>query len=199
MAAKSVPELLGTPTRSGGLLYTLSSRYLFTTIFFTIFFYTMVLVTTEAAAEPTSVAYVQIRTAVLRKGPQQWSSAVAQLGYGSAVSIVNNAAEPWLVAKSESGESGYIHRSALSNQKIIFLKTATKTDLNDASMSNVVLAGKGFNEDVENIYSKNNPAADLNLIDQIEQQNSKTRTELGSFVQSGKLHGTILKSSSGRG
>lgn len=136
-----------------------------------------------------SPAYVQVRTAALRKGPQQWSNALVQLAYGSEVSIVDTSAEPWLVVKAASGEQGYLHRSALSAQKIVFLKTATKSDLNDASMSNVVLAGKGFSEDVEDLYSQNNPNLDMKLIDEIELQNSKARLVLGAFVSSGRLKG----------
>ena len=132
-------------------------------------------------------AYVQVRTAVVRKSPQQWASAVVQLAYGSEVSVVDTAMDPWLVVKTSDAAQGFLHRSALSSQKIVFLKTSTKTNLSDASMSNVVLAGKGFSEDVEDLYSKNNPTIDLKLLDQIEQQNLSRRQLLGEFVQRGKL------------
>ena len=143
------------------------------------------------AQEPTQ-AYVQVRTAVLRKGPQQWASAISQLAYGSEVRVVESGGDPWLVVKASNGDQGFLHRSALSSQKIVFLKTATKTDLNDASMSNVVLAGKGFSQDVEDLYSKNNPTIDLKLLDQIEKQNFTTRRSLGEFVQRGKLSASSM-------
>jgi uncharacterized protein YgiM (DUF1202 family) len=93
---------------------------------------------------------VKIQTTQLRKSPQFFSQAVVALKAGDRLTRVSEE-NGWIQVKTAAGIVGWIHSSAVEIPKFNLLamdkdmKTQTKA-------SEVALAGKGFNKQVEESY-----------------------------------------------
>lgn len=137
------------------------------------------------AATKEARIFVQVRESKLRSQPAFWSPSVADLSYGSALVAVG--ADPknksWIKAKLGETE-GFVHVSAVTNKKVI-LSTNTSNVQRVADQSDVVMAGKGFNRQVENSY-KTSKGLDFGAVDEVEK--SKVDSNEGAaFVKEGKL------------
>ncbi len=98
-----------------------------------------------AFAAPMSV---QVRNCRVRATPSQLGKTVAKVDYGAVVET-GALQKGWYPVTLSDGTKGWLHESALS-QKPIVMQAGT-TDVNTgASSDEVALAGKGFNEQVEN-------------------------------------------------
>ena len=129
---------------------------------------------------------VQVKQTILRAKPSFLGKAIVKLSYAQKVqekSLKNG----WYFVKSiDSGTKGWIHSSALST-KTIALSSSDKVSSTDVSQSEVLMAGKGFNKQVEDEYKKNNNSLNFSLVDKIEHSNVVSRKSLNSFVNYGKL------------
>ena len=97
---------------------------------------------------------VQVRNGQLRAAPSFLGKIVASLAYADAVTVQQKQGE-WLQVAAASGQSGWIHQSALSTKKIT-LKAGSENVNTSASGEELALAGKGFNSDVEADFKKKN-------------------------------------------
>ena len=129
---------------------------------------------------------VQVKQTILRAKPSFLGKAIAKLSYAQKVqetSLKNG----WYFVKSlDSGIKGWVHSSALS-AKTIALSSSDKVSNTDVSQSEVLMAGKGFNKQVEEEYKKKNNSLNFSLVDKIERSNPVSRKSLNSFVNYGKL------------
>ena len=139
-----------------------------------------------AAASSGETAYVQIKTTKLMDQAKLWGKPVTTLSYGDAVEITGS--EPkagWIQVKTKSGKSGYLHQSALSSQRIVLRSGGSAGGNSD--QSDVVLAGKGFNNEVERQFASGNSTVDFNAVDQMEQLRVSP-AELAQFIKQGQLN-----------
>lgn len=130
-----------------------------------------------AANEPL---YVKVREAKVRTEPKQWAPSVASLKYGDRVSVVSEDGA-WLKLNN-----GYLHSTAVSERKVIL--EASKSVNKGGDDKDVILAGKGFNKEVENSYAAKNRNLNYGEVDRMERVKVGDR-ELASFVSEGKLQG----------
>ncbi|MBP8912708.1 MAG: SH3 domain-containing protein [Phycisphaerae bacterium] len=96
------------------------------------------------AAAPMSV---QIQSCKVRATPSQLGKIVATVGYGDVV----QAGAPqngWYQVTTSGGVVGWVHESALS-KKPIAMRSGTSDVATGASSDEVAMAGKGFNQQVE--------------------------------------------------
>lgn len=138
-----------------------------------------------AAASPSAGTnvFVQIKNARLMDQPKLWGKSIATVGFGDELTVVSDSGSGWLQVRSRSGKSGYLHQSALTTTKIVLRSGGSA---GPTGASDVVLAGKGFNRDVEKQFSQNNSAANFRAVDQMEQ----TRIgpgDLAQFIKQGQL------------
>lgn len=138
-----------------------------------------------AHAAPSKV-YVQVRESQLRAEPKFWASTVAQLPYGTALISEGKSAgnKSWLQVKLGE-QSGYVHSSAVTSRRVIVSGSGGMVDPK-ADMSSVVVAGKGFNKQVESSYM-NSKGMNFAVVDEVERY-TVSGSELGSFIQDGKLN-----------
>jgi SH3-like domain-containing protein len=85
---------------------------------------------------------------------------------------------------SLSGKQGWVHLSALSSKKIV-LQAGDKNVEQTASSSEVALAGKGFNAQVEAEY-KQEKGLDYTWVDRMEQI-TVSAVEIAAFIEEGAL------------
>ncbi len=110
---------------------------------------------------------VQIREGQIRKSASFLGKILGKLDYGDRVSVLQNNGDWIKVLDSNSGISGWLHSSALTQKKII-LKAGKEDVKISATSDEYTLAGKGFNQQVETEYKKGNPQLDFSWVDKME-------------------------------
>ena len=91
---------------------------------------------------------VQIQQAKVRATPSQLGSVVDTVGYGEEINV-GELQKGWYSVTTKNGKIGFLHESALSKKPVKMRAGATDT-ATGVSSDEVALAGKGFNEQVEN-------------------------------------------------
>ena len=119
----------------------------------------------DAWAAPTTSVFVEVSSAKLRKEPLHWSIALKDLSYGQKLEVISQE-RSWYLVSSE-GISGYVHQTAVTSRKVI-LQSADNKALLEATDTDVVLAGKGFSQEIESLYLSQNPELDMAAVDRLE-------------------------------
>ena len=102
---------------------------------------------------------VQVQNGVLRDKASFLGKPVGNVAYGDRVDVLASQGD-WRQVRSASGATGWIHSSALDSKRVT-LAAASGNDVQLAASSDeVALAGKGFSQEVETEYKKQNRALD---------------------------------------
>jgi hypothetical protein len=126
---------------------------------------------------------VQVRNTAVRSQPKVWSNALGFVNYGDSVELLGSE-QGWMKVQFK-GKQGFVHATALTKRNIVLSgKTAPKT----ASRDDVVLAGKGFNREVEKQMASSNATLNFNAVNEIEKMRVSS-VELAAFIKGGKLNG----------
>lgn len=141
----------------------------------------LALVLLAAAAD---VVVVKVQSTAIRQAPQFFASVVAMVKAGDQLAKVSEA-NGWIQVKAAAGAAGWIHSGAVEKPKINLLasNSALKTQ---ASASEVALAGKGFNKQVEDSYKAKNPQLNFAAVDRLLQVKA-TLAQVEAFLRSGRL------------
>lgn len=118
-----------------------------------------------AAVASADQMSVTVRETQLRANPAFLGQVVSVLAYGDRVEVVQEQG-PWFRVETDSGRSGWVHSSALTNKRIV-LESSSRDGSTGASGTEVALAGRGFNEEVENRY-KSEEGLDFSGVDRME-------------------------------
>ncbi|MFO7655391.1 MAG: SH3 domain-containing protein [Candidatus Krumholzibacteriia bacterium] len=109
---------------------------------------------------------VQVRETQLRSGPSFLAGAGARLAYGARVTVLEERG-PWVRVRDGQGRDGWLHRSAVAEQKV--RRTGSGQDVAvTADSDELALAGKGFNEETERAYRDRNDQLDYAWVDRME-------------------------------
>lgn len=104
--------------------------------------------------------------------------------YGTRVTLESENGS-WLNVKVD-GVSGWMHKTSLTEKEIVLKADTEKVD-SKVSDDELVLAGKGFNSQVEKSYKQKNPALNFALVDKMEQY-SVNPDSMAVFVKDGGLN-----------
>lgn len=107
------------------------------------------------------------------------------LKYADRVTVLDQSVKGWVKVQSPDGKQGWVSASALQAKKIV-LAAGSQNVQQGASSGEVALAGKGFNEDVENKY-KQEGNLDYTWVDKMESYNPPT-DQVAAFLQQGGLN-----------
>lgn len=94
---------------------------------------------------------IKVQTTNLRKSPKFYAPVVQTLKAGEKIEKISSQPDGWIQVKTSGGTVGWIHSSAVTVQKFDLL-AMDKSMKTQASASEVALAGKGFNKQVEESY-----------------------------------------------
>lgn len=129
-----------------------------------VFFVALMVAAGGVAADSMSV---QIRDGIVRNKASFLGASVAPVAYGDRVEVLASQGD-WRQVQLASGAVGWIHSSALTPKRVVL----TAADHNDVRLAaageEVALAGKGFSEEVEKEYKKQNRALDYSWVDRME-------------------------------
>lgn len=130
---------------------------------------------------------VQIKKCQLRNQPSFLGKIVTELKYGDKVSVEEEK-KSWLKVLPESQNSnGWVHTSALTTKEIVLKPNSSDVE-NAASNDEIALAGKGFNEQVEQKFKQNNKDIDFAWVDRMEEI-VVSQEKKQSFLSEGGLVG----------
>lgn len=111
---------------------------------------------------------VQVETATLRKTPSFLGKPAGSLKYTERVTVLERQ-DAWRRVGQAAGEAeGWLHKSAITEKKLLEAGNGEPVKP-EASQEEVVLAGKGFNEETEEEYRKTTDV-DFAPVDTIEQE-----------------------------
>jgi uncharacterized protein YgiM (DUF1202 family) len=96
---------------------------------------------------------VTVKETQVRATPSYMGKILAVLAYGDRVDVLAEQSG-WARVRLPSGE-GWVHLSALTTKQIV-LQSGSQNVGSGASSGEVALAGKGFNQEVEDKYKQDN-------------------------------------------
>lgn len=128
---------------------------------------------------------IQIKEAPIRATPDYLGKVNGKASYTDQVNVEDSKGQWKKVKAIKSGLSGWIHESALS-EKEIRMSSGDKDVKLAASSSELQLAGKGFNKQVEDEYKSRNKNISFRWVDKMAKI-SVSQTQIQKFVQEGEL------------
>lgn len=126
---------------------------------------------------------VTVRETQLRENPVFLGRVLELLSYADRVEVLEEQG-PWYRVEASSGRSGWVHSSAVTTKRIV-LQAADSGSETGASGTEVALAGRGFNEEVETRY-KDEQNLDFSKVDRMEGFDYPPEVLL-AFLQEGGL------------
>lgn len=146
---------------------------------------TLLVVWTDQVVFAQKTMSVQIREGQLRATPSHLGKIVARASYGDPVTVLEERGD-WRKVSLEGGKyQGWIHKSALTGQKIA-LKAGQTNVKSSVSRDEIALAGKGFSKEVEAQYRQNNRNLDYTWINRMETFKVSPE-QMQEFILEGKL------------
>jgi hypothetical protein len=109
---------------------------------------------------------VSVRTSDVRSFPGFLSPIVARVEYGETVEVTE-VGDGWVrVLVPETGDEGWLHSTAVAARESLRLERAGDST-SGATSREIALAGRGFNEQVEQEY-RSTKGLDFGSVDQME-------------------------------
>jgi uncharacterized protein YgiM (DUF1202 family) len=139
-----------------------------------------VLLASAAAAQfkAGQTAYVTAKSLPVKSGTGFFARTLGTLKYGDPVTVVRVNGK-WAEIRSSVQINGWAAQANLSAKRV------TASGGSAASSKEVAMAGKGFNEEVENAY-KSGHAVNYGAVDAVE-SNEVSDEELLAFIGEGRL------------
>jgi uncharacterized protein YgiM (DUF1202 family) len=129
---------------------------------------------------------VTVKETQVRATPSYLGKVLAVLAYGDQVDVLAEQAG-WARVRLPNAE-GWVHLSALTNKRIV-LQSGSQNVGTGASSGEVALAGKGFNQEVEDKYKQDNQL-DYTWVDRMGGY-SVSPEEVLAFLEQGGLNTEI--------
>lgn len=126
--------------------------------------------------------YIQQKQTLLKETPSFLAKTVATCKYGDEVKVIEEK-EKWKKVSFKT-KKGWIFASA-AVENLNYSSGASNAP-SSVSSNEVMLAGKGFNKQVESTYREQNPKMRFDLVDAMEKQSINPKSQV-SFVQAGQL------------
>lgn len=136
---------------------------------------------------------VQVQEGQLRATPSHFGKITAKIFYGDGVTVLEEKGDWKRVSVADGKGQGWLHGSALTSKRTI-LKAGRSQAGTSVSQDEIALAGKGFSEEVEKEYRKNNANLDYAWINRMETIRISPR-QMENFVEDGRL---VLGNKGGR-
>lgn len=135
-------------------------------------------------ASAADTVVVKVQSSAIRQTPQFFAPVVAAVKAGDRLAKLSEA-NGWLQVKSAAGASGWIHAGAVEAPRLALTSSASAMKT-QASASEVALAGKGFNKQVEDSYKAKNPSLAFAAVDRLLQVNASP-AQVQDFLKRGLL------------
>ncbi len=92
--------------------------------------------------------YVSVENGVLKEKPSRFGKELCTVDYGESLKVLGDDGEWYQVFNELTGDTGWISVSMVTKKKIVVGRVAS------ADADEIALAGKGFSQEVEDLYSQ---------------------------------------------
>lgn len=116
--------------------------------------------------------------------PAFYASPTQPVTYGTLATIDEIQGE-WYRITTSGDETGWIHKTAVTGA--IQTSSSGTTASGEVTNDELMLAGRGFNEDIEESYAGKNPDLDYAMVDEVEASWEVTPDQLYQFLVQGNL------------
>ena len=142
------------------------------------------LLATSPSAFADNSVFVQVRTTKLRNAALHWAPAAETLMLGDKLTVLESK-DGWFKVKSARGKTGYVHESTLTVRRT---ELRSGSSANTVDSSEAVLAGKGFNKQVEQQFAASNHLsfAQVDAVERLRVDDA----EVLAFINGGGLDAT---------
>lgn len=145
----------------------------------------LVVLAQPMAADVQKALSVQVREGQVRATPSFLGKMVAKVAYGDRVDLLEDR-DAWKRVSIPGGRlQGWMHTSALTTKRVV-LKAGQADVQTGATRDELALAGKGFNEQVEAAFKKENKNLDYAWINRMESFNVSPE-QMRNFLARGNL------------
>jgi len=128
-------------------------------------------------------ATVKIQSQHLFPRPVFYATPVGELEFGNTVTILEESGD-WFRVSTPSGITGWVHTTSLTGAVLTGGQIGSGSG--DITSDEIMLAGRGFNSDVEASYRSSNPGLHFDVVDRMETFDV-TPEEIYSFLVEGRL------------
>lgn len=136
-------------------------------------------------ADAQKTLSVQVREGQIRATPSFLGKMVAKVAYGDRVDLVEDR-DAWKMVSIPGGKlQGWMHTSALTTKRVV-LQAGQAGVQTGATRDELALAGKGFNEQVETAFRKENKNIDYTWVNRMEAF-LVSQDQMRSFLARGNL------------
>lgn len=164
-------------------------------IFLLIIFLIPALIQAEGL-ETGGEASVMVLNQFLFPQPVFYAQPVASLTLGDRL-ILEEQQDEWFLVTTSSGQSGWVHRTALTEKSVDL--SGSGSGSGEFSAEEVTLSGRGFNSEVEADFKSRNPELNFSAVDAMEAIEI-TPEKLHEFLVDGNLvDGEITGETTGGG
>lgn len=143
------------------------------------------LLTFGSIALAAQLMSVQVKHVPIMPKPTYFSIPTGKMVYGDRVAITKETGEWRKFSLPRTGQSGWVHISALTEKEVILRPTNRQIEISRQS-AGMTLAGSGFNKQVELEYQSRHKL-DYTSIDAME-TSSVSQEEVVAFAKSGDLN-----------
>ncbi len=137
----------------------------------------------EDPPEAGSQATVKVRSQHMFPRPVFYAEPIVELSFGEVLSLGEESGD-WFMATRSGGTSGWVHTTALTGA--VVGEGGIGSGSGEVSSDEVMLAGRGFNSQVEDAYSSDHPELDFTKVDAMERL-EVAPAELEAFLAEGGL------------
>ncbi len=141
----------------------------------------LLLVFVSLFARSNDIRYVSVEQVFVKTGTNFFSRKIAELYYGQEVILLSEKGN-WCEIEVSSNIRGWVSKTSVTSKKIIIRDKNVTTTTDE-----LALAGKGFNQEVENYYEEEK-SIDFSLVDSIEEIYVDEKI-LQDFILQGQLNG----------
>jgi uncharacterized protein YgiM (DUF1202 family) len=130
---------------------------------------------------------VQVQSGQVRATATYLGKIVTTVPYGVSVEVLKQQGD-WIQVKTLQGQTGWMHKSALTTKKVS-MSAGTTTAKTAASSDELALAGKGFSAQVEKEYQAKNKNLNFAAVDRMEMIKIPP-VDMQKFLASGQVNPT---------
>lgn len=135
-----------------------------------------------ASANTADQVYVAVKSTKVRSQPSALASSVATVAYADGLTKLDEQSD-WVKVRTKSGAAGFIHKTAVSQKKIVLSGASNSAGVTDST--EVVLAGKGFSKEVEQQYL-GQPGFNYSAVNAMERV-AVSDKDISAFLKEGGL------------
>jgi hypothetical protein len=110
-------------------------------------------------------ATIQIRSQHLFPRPVFYATPLGELEFGDVVTLLEEC-EDWFMIRTASGATGWVHATSVTGA--VLSGGSVGSGSTEVTSDEIMLAGRGFNSDMEQSYSSSNPALLFSEVDEME-------------------------------